>query len=149
MMRERKMSEMLGNRYFIAREYNKAAEQLEGALKKSTDPQKVKKKLIICYIEAGQTEKALHLFFNLLSLDPYLIINTDPYHEDCPCPELVVGWEKAANSDQMSVVELESLGMLYLYCDIEKSQYYFRRALAETKNKKLISSIIKKISSLE
>ncbi len=143
------MSEMLGNRYFIARQYHKAAEQLEEALIKSADPQKVKKKLIICYIETGQVEKALRLFGSIVSMDPTIIINTDPYHEDCPCPELVVGWEKTTDEDKMSAVDLESLGMLYLYCDIAKSLHYFKKALLKAKNKAIISSIIKKISSLE
>ncbi len=143
------MSEMLGNRYFIARQYHKAAEQLEEALNNSAEPLKLKKKLIICYIETGQVEKALRLFSNLLTVDPTIIINTDPYHEDCPCPELVIGWEKTSDEEKMTANELESLAMLYLYCDIEKSLYYFKKALPKTKDKAIISSIIKKISSLQ
>jgi tetratricopeptide (TPR) repeat protein len=142
------MSEMLGNRYFIARKYNKAAEQLEEALSDSNDPRKIKKKLIICYIEAGKTKKALRLFCDLLLIDPDLIINTDPYHEDCPCPELVVSREKSTEIGQMTAEDLEGLAMLYLYCDVERSLYYFRKALAESKNKKIITSIIKRISPL-
>lgn len=143
------MSEMLGNRYFIARQYDKAAEQLEEVLKKSSDPVKVKKKLIICYIQTGQIDKALHFFFELVSLDPNLIIDTDPYHEDCPCPELVMAWEKPIEIDNLSLLDHESLGILYLYCDLNKSLYYLRKALPESKNKNILSSIIKKLSSLE
>ena len=143
------MSEMLGNRYFIAREYQKAAEQLEKALKETADPHKLKKKLIICYIETGQIEKALRLFSSIISVDPTIIIDTDPYHEDCPCPELVMGWEKTSDEEKMSAEDLESLGMLYLYCDIAKSLHYFKKALPKAKNKTIISSIIKQISSLQ
>ena len=143
------MSEMLGNRYFIARQYDKAADQLEEALKKSSDPVKVQKKLIICYIQAGQVDKALRIFFELVSIDPMIIIDTDPYHEDCPCPELVLEWEKPADVEKLSLSDLESLGILYLYCNVNKSLYYLRKALPESKNKTILSSIIKKLSSLK
>ena len=62
------MSEMLGNRYFLARQFDKAIPYLEDALTQNPDGDKIKKKLILCFIETGQIERAFNLFYELLLL---------------------------------------------------------------------------------
>ncbi len=59
------MSEMLGNRYFIARQFDKAVTYLEQALSESPGSVDIIKKLIICYIETGDVEKAFNHFYRL------------------------------------------------------------------------------------
>ena len=49
----------------------------------------VRKKLVICYLQIGEIQKALNIFYNLITEDIDCIINTDPVSDDCPCPDLV------------------------------------------------------------
>jgi pentatricopeptide repeat protein len=140
------MSEMLGNRYFIARQFEKAIPQLEDFLDQDLNTDKIKKKLIICYIETGNIEKAFTFFCELVKKDPKIIIDTDPYYDDCPCGELIPNWESKLQLTQNSYGFYEVLGMLCLYCDITKSIKYFEKALPNTKNQTLINSIIKRLS---
>jgi tetratricopeptide (TPR) repeat protein len=140
------MSEMLGNRYFLSRKFDKAIPELEFALKGVSEDEKIKKKLIICYIQVGQIEKALPLFEELLFKDPFIIINTDPYYDDCPCPSLVDHWEDMIRYREDSMrIELVALGMLYLYCDIHKSVDYFQKAQNNIENDNQINRILSRL----
>jgi len=143
------MSEMLGNRYFIARQFDKAIPQLELALQSSPFNDKIKKKLIICHAQSGNIDRSLSLFYEIIKKDPNIIINTDPYHDDCPCLELIPSWENKANIGTNETGCYEILGILYLYCDLNISITYFRKALEHTEHIKLIASIIKILSELE
>lgn len=134
---------MLGNRYFIARQFSKAIDHLEKSISYSTNPDKIKKKLVICYIQTGNIERALFHFHDLIRKDPKIIIDTDPYHDDCPCHEIIPNWEKHTKYEEPSTGYFESLAMLYLYCDLEKSIQYFQLAVQDTKYKTIISSILK------
>jgi tetratricopeptide (TPR) repeat protein len=140
------MSVMLGNRYFIARQYEKAIALLEEALPNSSTPEKIKKKLVICYVQVGKIERALFHFHDLVRKDPKIIIDTDPYHDDCPCYEIIPTWEKKLKNEEQSQDYYESLGMLYLYCNKNRSIQYFEKALENTKFKTVISSILKIIT---
>ena len=60
------MSEMLGNQYFLARNYDGAAHELAGALLKDAKNKFIKRKLIVCYNQIGQIQKALELFLSLI-----------------------------------------------------------------------------------
>ena len=137
------MSVMLGNRYFIARQYEKAISLLEEALPNSNTPEKIKKKLVICYVQVGKIERALMHFHDLIRIDPKIIIDTDPYHDDCPCYEIIPCWEKKLKNEVHVQEYYESLGMLYLYCNKDRSTQYFEKALANTKFITVISSILK------
>jgi len=123
------MSEMLANRYFIARKFDLALPVFEKELAKGNTNVAIKKKLIICYGALGQIEKAFELFFELVKKDPFLIINTDPYWDDCPCPEMVKQWENSTKQVGVSPREALILGVLYLYCDLDKSIEYLEKAL--------------------
>lgn len=123
------MSEMLANRYFIARKFDLALPVFEEELAKGNNDIAIKKKLIICYGALGQIDKAFELFFELVNKDPFVIINTDPYWDDCPCPEMIKHWEKTTGRKEFSPREYLILGMLYLYCDLDKSIEYLQKAL--------------------
>jgi tetratricopeptide (TPR) repeat protein len=123
------MSEMLGNQYFLARDYARAASELFEALKSDLCNKGVRRKLIICFTQIGEIGKALDTFISLIKEDLEFIINTDPISDDCPCPELVFDMEQKLGNSKKSIDFNLILGMLWLYCNVEKSLYYFNRVL--------------------
>lgn len=122
------MSEMLGNQFFLARNYAAAAEQLEEALLRDPANKSIRKKVIICLNEIGNIHKALSYFISLIKEDAEFIINTDPVADDCPCPELVYEAERYLLNNQESIDFTLRLGMLWLYCDVRESMRYFQQA---------------------
>ncbi|HID38853.1 MAG TPA: tetratricopeptide repeat protein [Calditrichaeota bacterium] len=142
------MSEMLGNRYFLARQFDKALQYFETALEQAPDNYRIKKRLIICYVYVGQIERALSFFYDIVKVDPFIIINTDPYYDDCPCLDMIPDWESRLNGEASKKEIYETLGMLYLFCERKKSIEYFRKALNETSYKATINSILKRLNAL-
>ena len=122
-------SEMLGNKYFLARNYRGAAQNLQYVLSQNPINKAARKKIIICYTQTGEIEKAFENFYSLVEEDISFIINTDPVADDCPCPELVFDMEQKLENNQESIDFNLILGMLWLYCNEEKSIYYFNRVL--------------------
>jgi len=142
------MSEMLGNRYFIARKFNKAIPYLEAALKESPFAAKIKKKLIICYIQTGRFEEAFKLVYEVIASEPRMILETDLYYEDCPCGELLPLWHEKERQQTNKMELYEILGMLYLYCDLEKAIEYFNKAKFASPHSAKLMSMIKKLRQL-
>ena len=119
-------SEMLGNKYFLARNYSGAAQNLQHVLSQNPINKSARKKIIICYTQTGEIEKAFDNFYTLVKEDINYIINTDPVADDCPCPELVTKYGKVFPYENDSFDLQLMLGMLWLYCDVEKSIGYFK-----------------------
>ena len=140
------MSLMLGNQYFMARDYKSAERELAQCLAKNSGSKPVKRKLIICYTQLAQVSKALELFNDLIRQDIEFVIKADAVQDDCPCPELLNNNEQVYLSDESEDNYL-ILGMLWLYCDIESSIKYFRKALAIDKDNSLIQSVLEQIES--
>jgi len=122
------MNEMLGNQYFMARNYRAAQDEFELAIKKDPTLNRLKKKLIICYTQTGKVKQAIDLFIELISEHIELIIDTDPIRDDCPCPDLVEQIEKLKDSHTNSLDYHLILGIVWLYCDVNKSIEYFIKA---------------------
>ncbi len=118
------MSEMLGNRYFIAREFEKAVPILETALLANPALSRVRKKLIISYTQVDRIDDALDLFLKTLEDDPRSIIDTDLEAEDCPCPHLCSSIERRLPYLKDPSSALITLGILELFCDIDASRSY-------------------------
>lgn len=135
------MSEMLGNKYFYSRDYLKATETLEQVLLKNPNNKNVSKKLIICYSQIGKIDKALNLFYDTIQKDIDHIICTDPESDDCPCPELVRHYGNILPFEDNSIDLKIMLGMLWLFCDIEKSYSFFQSVKEIKPNDKRIYSI--------
>ena len=74
---------------------------------------------------------------------PKIIVDTDPYHDDCPCYEIIPEWEESIKRGELPQGYYESLAMLYLYCNKEQSISYFKKSLTNTKYKSIITSILK------
>ena len=135
------MSEMLGNQYFLARNYANAAKNLQYALDIDPLSKPVRKKLVICYLQIGEIQNALNIFYNLILEDIDCIINTEPVSDDCPCPKLVAHYGTIIPYEENSADLKIMLGMLWLYCDINKSLSFFKSAEKMKPDDELIKSI--------
>ncbi|MGB5287128.1 MAG: tetratricopeptide repeat protein [Ignavibacteriaceae bacterium] len=142
---------MLGNKHFLARNYQNAAKNFQHALQ--TDPinKSVRKKLIICYTQIGQIQKAFENFYMLVKEDVNFIIETNIVADDCPCPELIEKYGSVLPYENDSFDMKLMLAMLWLYCDAKKSLEFFKRILVEkpgdSRAKEIVSTIERKIKS--
>ena len=145
------MSEMLGNHYFLVRNFISAKSIYESLLVKDPTNKSIKKKLTVCYITTGEIDKALNLFLSQIKDDIDFVINTDIHSEDCPCPELISQIENEEKLFKNEIEKTTALGMLWLYCSIEKSIDFFKKV--EVKNsdderiKEINSILINKLIS--
>jgi len=123
------MNEMLGNQYFMARNYLSAATAFQNVLKEDPTNLNARKKLIIAYTQIGKYSKAVDLFTNFINENIDNILETDPVKDDCPCPELVHSLEHLTKHGNESFTTFETLSILWLYCDINKSIQFIEKAL--------------------
>ena len=136
------MDEMLGNHYFLSRNYARASELLEKALRVDPKTKPMRRKLIICFAQIGQVDKALKIFLSLIKEDIDFVINTDPVDDDCPCTELVYELERGKSNNIESIDFTLILGMLWLYCNLNKSIEYFQQAAGADTNNATVKSIL-------
>lgn len=141
------MSEMLGNQYFLARKYKPASAELEKALNRNPKSKKIRRKLIICYAQTCNVNRALDLFISLIKEDIDFIINIDPIADDCPCPELVYELEKIKSNDLNSLDYYLISGILWLYCDLKKSIDNFHEAQKLDSENAQLKYILLKLTS--
>lgn len=141
------MSEMLGNQYFLSRNYSKAAAVFEKLFNQHQANKSIKKKLIICLTQTGEIQKAFNVFYELAKEDLDFIINTDPIADDCPCPELVKHYGSFYPYEDNSSDLKMLLGMLWLYCDLEKSLGFFTALNAEKNIDPKITEIFEILNS--
>lgn len=135
------MSEMLGNQYFMARNYINAEKELEPEYLKDSTNKGIRRKLIICYVQTRKFEKALDIFHSLVKEDVAFIISADKILDDCPCPELLEDFNRMHSIEDNYEFNL-SHGMLWLYCEESKAVDYLKLALnSNSKDEKLRESI--------
>lgn len=137
------MNEMLGNQYFLARRFLDATNQFEKALLNDPQNTNVKKKLIICYIQVNEIKLATKIFGDLISEDISVILNSDPYKDDCPCLKMISEIDNF-HSNLTEDEKNTALGILWLYCDILKSKNYFNKLLSSSPE----NSVYQKINQL-
>lgn len=147
------MHEMLGNQYFMARNYEAAAIEFEKHLTSNPNSVNAQKKLIISLTQIKKYDQAITLFTNFIKDNIDRIIETDPIKDDCPCPELVNNLEKITNGNSHSFITNQVLGVLWLYCDIYKSLEYFEKANeinpSDQQNNAILVSLKSKIAQLK
>lgn len=136
------MSEMLGNQLFLARKYSEAELQFDEVLGKEAENLSVLKKIIICNTQTGKYDLALKRFYKLISIKPELLIDTDPIYDDCPCPELIFKLEENLPLESNNLYYLAIMGVLWIYCDLEKSISYFEKSNSLTPSHNIIDSIL-------
>jgi pentatricopeptide repeat protein len=121
------MSEMLGNQYFLSRNYQLAASVYSKVHDLEPNNFSIVKRMIICYTQIGEMDKAFDYFYELVKKDVSIITNTDPIADDCPCPELTERYGKILPYENNSMDLKLLLGILWLYCDSEKSLQFFKQ----------------------
>lgn len=136
------MNEMLGNQYFMTRNYLGAAHAFQNVLKDDPTNINANKKLIISLTQIGKFEQAMELFSEFIVKNINRIIETDPVKDDCPCPELVKNLELFTKHGSESFTLYETLGILWLYCDINKSIEYFEKSLQLKPMDEKVNSIL-------
>lgn len=142
------MSEMLGNQYYLACRYDKAELEFESVLKNEPNNKSVVKKIIICYIAEKKVFKAIKYFYRLVLEDIEFIIAHDSYVQICPCKDLIS--EIEAEEEKMSCFEnILSLALLWLFCDLDKSLYYFHNINSTYISQDLINNIVQKINEFK
>ncbi len=139
------MTEMLGNQYFMARNYKLAQEEFEKTFLNTPEQNAIKKKLVVCYTQTGRLKDAIKYFMEIVSNDINLILDTDPVKDDCPCPELIEKLEKQEEQLSDAYDRRMVLGIIWLYCDINKSLKWFEQALEIYPSDAGIKLIIEKI----
>jgi len=123
------MHEMLGNQYFMARNYLGAATVFQNVLKDEPNNLNAKKKLIISFTQIGKHKKAMEVFMDIIQNNVEYIMNTDPIKDDCPCGELVNNLEMITKRGEKTFTSHQTLGILWLYCDLHQSIDNFEKAL--------------------
>lgn len=141
------MSEMLGNHYFLAKRYSDAYAELEAELgRESADRKSISKKLIICYLQTDQLDKAFEMFYSIVIKDVSLITDTNPDKDGCPCPEIIN--ENLPHLKYNNDLELNlKMGILWLYCDINKSLKFFDEASSHDQHSEKVNKIITVLKS--
>ncbi|NWG29508.1 MAG: tetratricopeptide repeat protein [Ignavibacteriaceae bacterium] len=135
-------SEMLGNKYFLARNYESAAQNFQHILQSDPINKSIRKKLIICYTQTDQIQKAFENFYLLAKDDINFIMNTDIVADDCPCPELIAKYGNVLPYEYDSYDLKLMLAMLWLYCDAGKSLEFFKRITDENPDNSRIKEIV-------
>lgn len=136
------MSEMLGNQYFLSRNFSKAKEAYEKVLQAEPQNEYVKKRLIICYTQTGEILKAFDLFYDIVKKDIEIITSTDIVADDCPCPELISKYGNVKPNGECSRDAKLMLGMLWLYCNTQTSFEFFYTLASEEKSDSRINEIV-------
>ena len=144
------MSEMLGNQYFMARNYAEAERELEPVYSIDPSSKPVRRKLIICYTQNGNLEKALDVFHSLVKDDLQFIIDADPVQDDCPCEELISDINNSSRIENSFNFNLTH-AIIWLYCDVKKSLEYLEKTVNQhpvnpkvDSARKIIKSYLKK-----
>ena len=119
---------MLGNQYFMARNYKEAVRALEPVYLKDSSNKSVRRKLIIAYTQTGKLMKALDIFISLVQEDVEFIINADPIFDDCPCPEIEKQLRVSPKEITSPDVNIYN-GILWLYCDPNNSVKFLKKVL--------------------
>jgi tetratricopeptide (TPR) repeat protein len=136
------MNEMLGNQYFMTRNYLLAANAFQEVLREDPKNINARKKLIISFTQIGKFTKAVELFSQFITENIDKIIETDPIKDDCPCPELVRNLEHITEHGSESFTTYQTLGILWLYCDLNKSIEYFEKAISLKPKDEMANSIL-------
>lgn len=138
---------MLANHFFLIRDYKHAADFYEKGIVKKYRSITVRKKIVICYVMTGQIEKAFNEFCGLIEEDIEFITNTNLASEDCPCPDIISMIERDEMHFGSQFEKYVSLGMLWLYCDIDQSIVHLKKAFALKKRNTRLIKIIDSLNS--
>lgn len=129
---------MLGNQYFLTRNYQGALDAFLKAIKTQPASYEIRKKLVICYVSTNKVRKALNELLSIIGTNLQIITGTNIEKEDCPCQELISQFESNSIFEKDSFEHHTAFGILWLYCNPLKAIEEFNLAkLEEPDNKKI------------
>ncbi|MBT4504053.1 MAG: tetratricopeptide repeat protein [Gemmatimonadetes bacterium] len=120
------MSEMLANQYFLSGSYERALPLLERFLLNSPDRAYLKNKLLICYLQTDQVDRALEFCLEILRTAPLDLVGSDPCTQRFPCLEQTL---QRPGGIPTTPLELNRLAVINLFCKPETSLRHLRRSL--------------------
>lgn len=142
------MSEMLGNRYFLVRNFQSATLQFEESLNKNNQHDyELIKKLIICYTKVNRTDDALKKFYLLLNELQHSPDDIRLKDEDCPCAEIIEEINTEVDRGGLQYSSAIKLAILNSYCSYSNGIKYFKKSLKFSRNINVIKKIIKILES--
>jgi len=133
------MSEMLANQYFLSGRYERALPLLEQFLLSSPDRAYLKNKLLICYLQMDQIDRALELCLEILRTAPFDLVGSDPCTQQFPCLEQTL---QRPDGPPTTPIELNRLAVVYLFCRPEVSLVHLRNSLELDPEQTAISEIL-------
>ncbi len=131
----------------MARKYEDALRIFEKCKEKGELNKNIMRKMVVCYTQTGKIQEAAKMLLTLINEDLDFVLNTDPVKDDCPCSELVKEYESRLQISVESFDFLTSLGILWLYCDLNKSVCYFKKASEIYPDNSIVNSILSKLMS--
>jgi hypothetical protein len=111
----------------MARKYLEAEREFESVIKDIPFNKIVRTKLIVCYAQTKKLKLALDHFRLLLSEDINFLIEADPQQYDIPCDEILNDLDRSNFYSDQFGSNLHR-GILWFYCDINKSLEYLAKA---------------------
>jgi len=118
-----------------------AAREFERALANSSHPKGIKKKLIICYTENSEIDKALTLTSEMIREDMSCLTAANAMESDSHCLELISVMEKHFLVERR-LQQCLALAILWLFIDPLQSIRYFEFARTIDSNDDRVSDIL-------
>ena len=137
---------MLGHHEFLLGHYASALSHYEMVIAGGGSSKGVRKRAIVCYIQARHPEKALPLFTSLVVEDVAYVLGQEQDREGCPCPVIIEEYMSHL-TDSIGHADLLALGMLWAYCDTQESIGWFKRALQQKQEDPFVVAILRELSS--
>ncbi len=131
------MCEMLGNQYFLARNFSEAEKEYEKCLAEHPENKLIRKKLIICHTQTGKFNQAINEFLYLAREDLDFLTHTDIVEDDCPCAEIIYEIEKDFFLNIEDSLTFTIMGILWAYCDLDRAYEYFKKSLEIKKDERV------------
>ena len=141
------MSEMLGNRYFMARQFALALPHLQTAVEKAPGNARARQKLVVCYLAADMLNAALSHFIRLFDQAPTLALMADPDMEICPCRELLASFSQTMAGRQRTARDYLTLGLLRASSDLPQAIDDLQRARDMTGEFTTLSDLIGRLEN--
>jgi tetratricopeptide (TPR) repeat protein len=122
------MEKMLGNQYFMARNFKEAFQYLARAHARAPGDIAVLRNLVICEVVVGRLPGALNHLLALLHAAPQVLHEGCLDVDGCPCPDILTQWSIHPPNELSQSAYLLSMGILALFCDRELAKAYLRQA---------------------
>ena len=138
---------MLANQYFMTERYLEACELYKKVLSVNSSNSIVKKKLLSCFVLTGKLSEAMDIFTQLILKDFEILLENEDGLYGTPCIKMISELE-SCNSDLSETDKIFTLGVLWMYCDINTAKSYFDQLILIIPNDNKLQTVIKLINHL-